>query len=69
MADRVSRKPRSAIMRSVGSEDTWPELAARRFLHGLGVGYRLYANIFRVLRILRCHGCRRRLLCTVGFGR
>lgn len=33
---------RSAIMRSVKSKDTKPEMAVRRFVHGLGYRFRLH---------------------------
>lgn len=42
--DRVDATKRSAIMRSVRSKDTKPELALRSALHALGLRYRLHAK-------------------------
>ena len=43
--DRVSRDKRSAIMASIKCKDTAPEMALRRYLHGLGFRYRLHGNL------------------------
>lgn len=40
--DRVSLEDRSRIMRSVGREDTTPELSVRRIAHRLGFRFRLH---------------------------
>ena len=42
MTDSVSPKKRSEIMRSVGSQNTRPEVATRRLLHGLGYRFRIH---------------------------
>ncbi|MBS0469748.1 MAG: DNA mismatch endonuclease Vsr [Proteobacteria bacterium] len=42
MADTRSRAQRSAIMKSVGSKNTGPELAVRRILHACGYRFRLH---------------------------
>lgn len=42
MADHVSTKQRSNIMRSVGTRDTGPELLLRKALHRLGFRYRTH---------------------------
>jgi len=42
--DRVDGTKRSAIMRSVRSRDTKPELALRSALHALGLRYRLHTK-------------------------
>jgi DNA mismatch endonuclease (patch repair protein) len=42
VADHVDRKKRSLIMAAVRSEDTGPEMAIRRIIHGLGYRYRLH---------------------------
>lgn len=42
MADRVSAKTRSKIMKSVGAKNTKPELAVRRYIHKLGFRFRLH---------------------------
>lgn len=42
MADRVSKQTRSAIMTSVKSKNTWPEMIVRKILHGMGYRYRLH---------------------------
>lgn len=41
MADTISPARRSANMAAIRSRDTGPELAVRRALRSLGVGYRL----------------------------
>ena len=41
MADRLTPVRRSANMAAIRGQDTAPERAVRRALHGLGVGYRL----------------------------
>jgi DNA mismatch endonuclease (patch repair protein) len=43
--DRVDATKRSAIMRSVRSKDTKPELALRSALHARGLRYRLHAKL------------------------
>jgi DNA mismatch endonuclease, patch repair protein len=40
--DRISVERRSANMRRIRSTNTSPELALRRFLHGLGYRFRLH---------------------------
>jgi len=42
MADSLNPKERSERMRLVRSEDTRPELALRRLVHGMGYRYRLH---------------------------
>ena len=42
MADTRTKEQRRRIMRSVGVEDTGPEWAVRRLLHGFGYRYRLH---------------------------
>jgi len=42
MVDRVSSEKRSEIMRSVGTEDTGPELIVRSATHRLGFRFRLH---------------------------
>lgn len=42
MADRVSKETRSAIMASVKSKNTKPEIALRSALHKLGYRFRLH---------------------------
>jgi DNA mismatch endonuclease, patch repair protein len=42
MVDRVTPARRSAIMATVKSKNTGPELAVRRYLHRLGYRYRLH---------------------------
>jgi DNA mismatch endonuclease, patch repair protein len=44
MADRLSQAARSALMAAIRGRDTGPELAVRRALRGLGVGYRLHVK-------------------------
>lgn len=44
MIDRVSPETRSAIMRSVGTKNTGPELCVRKLLHKLGYRYRLHRH-------------------------
>jgi DNA mismatch endonuclease (patch repair protein) len=64
--DHVDRKKRSLIMAAVHSEDTGPEMAVRRILHGLGYRYRLHVRalpgrpdmVFPARRkIVFVHGC------------
>jgi DNA mismatch endonuclease, patch repair protein len=64
--DHVDRKKRSLIMAAVHSEDTGPEMAVRRILHGLGYRYRLHVGalpgkpdmVFPARRkIVFVHGC------------
>lgn len=40
--DIVSKKRRSEIMSKIRGKDTVPELRVRRYLHGLGLRYRLH---------------------------
>lgn len=40
----MAAQDRSALMRLVGREDTGPELAVRRYLHGHGFRYRLHVR-------------------------
>jgi len=42
MKTKKTEMARSAIMRSVKSKDTKPEMAVRRFVHGLGYRFRLH---------------------------
>lgn len=42
MADTLSRAQRSALMSRIKSQDTKPEMAVRRLLHGLGYRYVLH---------------------------
>jgi DNA mismatch endonuclease (patch repair protein) len=42
MADTRTKEQRSRIMKSVGTNDTGPELIVRRLLHRLGYRYRLH---------------------------
>jgi DNA mismatch endonuclease (patch repair protein) len=57
---------RSAIMRSVKSRDTKPEMAVRRFVHSLGYRFRLHRKslpgnpdiVFpRLRKVVFVHGC------------
>jgi DNA mismatch endonuclease, patch repair protein len=57
---------RSAIMRSVRSRDTKPEMEVRRFVHGLGYRFRLHRKslpgtpdlVFpRLRKVVFVHGC------------
>jgi len=57
---------RSAIMRSVKSKDTGPEMHVRRVLHGLGFRYRLHRKdlagvpdivFLRLHKVVLVHGC------------
>lgn len=66
MADHVDRKKRSLIMAAVHSEDTRPEMAVRKIVHGLGYRYRLHVRtlpgrpdlVFPAKRkIVFVHGC------------
>ena len=66
MADHVDRKKRSLIMAAVRSEDTRPEMAVRKIVHGLGYRYRLHVRtlpgrpdlVFPAHRkIVLVHGC------------
>lgn len=42
--DRISRERRSANMAAIRGRDTGPELAVRRILRSLGIGYRLHGR-------------------------
>jgi DNA mismatch endonuclease, patch repair protein len=44
MADRLTQAARSALMATIRGRDTGPELAVRRALRSLGVGYRLHVK-------------------------
>lgn len=64
--DRVSKRTRSAIMRSVGTKNTGPELTLRRLLHAMGFRYSLHRRdlpgspdiVFPKLRTaVFVHGC------------
>lgn len=44
MADRITAAQRSAVMAKIRGKDTKPELAVRRGLRSLGVGYRLHGK-------------------------
>jgi DNA mismatch endonuclease, patch repair protein len=44
IADRLSQAERSALMAAIRGRDTGPELAVRRALRSLGVGYRLHVK-------------------------
>lgn len=66
MTDHVDRRKRSLIMAAVHSEDTGPEMAVRRIVHGLGYRYRLHVRalpghpdlVFPVRRkVIFVHGC------------
>ena len=65
MEDRISEQ-RRRIMRSVKTENTWPEMVVRRVLHGMGYRYRLHRKdlpgrpdiVFGPRRkIIFVHGC------------
>jgi DNA mismatch endonuclease, patch repair protein len=64
--DKISAERRSANMRRIRSKNTSPELALRRFLHGLGYRFRLHRKdlpgqpdlIFPGRRkVIFVHGC------------
>lgn len=66
MVDHVDRKKRSLIMAAVHSEDTRPEMAVRKIVHGLGYRYRLHVRtlpgrpdlVFPARRkLVFVHGC------------
>lgn len=66
MPDRVTKKTRSAIMSSVGTRDTGPELKLRKALHRLGYRYRTNVRqlpgtpdlVFQKLKkVIFVHGC------------
>jgi DNA mismatch endonuclease Vsr len=44
MADSISPERRSAIMAAIKGRDTKPEIAVRRVLRSLGIGYRLHGK-------------------------
>lgn len=57
---------RSAVMRSVRSEDTKPELLVRRLVHGMGFRFRLHRKdlpgspdlvLPRLKKVIFVHGC------------
>jgi DNA mismatch endonuclease (patch repair protein) len=64
--DRISSERRSANMAAIRGRDTGPELAVRRILRSLGVGYRLHARglpgrpdivMSGRRRVILVHGC------------
>lgn len=64
--DRVSQRTRSAIMRSVGTKNTGPELRLRRLLHAAGYRYALHRHDLpgtpdmafpRRRKVIFVHGC------------
>lgn len=66
MADTMSPEERSRQMALVRSEDTKPEMAVRRLVHGMGYRYRLHCRdlpgkpdmVFRSRRaVVFVHGC------------
>jgi DNA mismatch endonuclease (patch repair protein) len=44
MADVVDKETRSRMMSGIRSKDTSPEMEVRRFLHALGLRYRLHVK-------------------------
>jgi DNA mismatch endonuclease (patch repair protein) len=66
MADHLSAKERSNMMRKVRGKDTKPEMIVRRLIHWMGFRYRLHVGnlpghpdfIFTSKnRIIFVHGC------------
>src|ERR1039458_9544262 len=66
MKKKKTEMTRSAIMRSVKSRDTKPEMAIRRFVHSLGYRFRLHRKslpgspdlVFpRLRKVVFVHGC------------
>ena len=66
MVDHVDPTKRSLIMAAVHSEDTRPEMAVRKIVHGLGYRYRLHVRalpgrpdlVFPSRRkVIFVHGC------------
>jgi DNA mismatch endonuclease (patch repair protein) len=66
MMTKQSEVNRSAIMRSVKSRDTKPEMAVRQFVHRLGFRFRLHRKdlpgtpdlVFpRMKKVVSVHGC------------
>ena len=66
MVDRISPERRSAIMASVGTKNTKPELRVRRLIHRAGYRYRLHRKdlpgnpdvVFPKRRkVIFVHGC------------
>ena len=66
MMNRKNEPDRSAIMRSVKSADTKPEMAVRRLVHRLGFRFRLHRKTLpgtpdlvfpRLRKIVFVHGC------------
>ena len=64
--DTVTRAERSAIMSRIRAQDTGPELAVRRLIHGLGYRYRLHTKdlpgtpdlVFPIRKkVIFVHGC------------
>lgn len=66
MVDVVNKATRSRMMAGIGSKDTSPELAVRRFLYAAGLRYRLHVRglpgrpdiVFsRLKTVVFVHGC------------
>jgi DNA mismatch endonuclease (patch repair protein) len=66
MTDIVSPEKRSAMMSSVGSKDTKPEMIVRRILHGMGYRFRVHSSTLpgtpdvvlpRHRKVVFVHGC------------
>lgn len=66
MADNVSKKERSRVMRLVRSTDTTPELFVRKIVHSLGFRFRLHVRelpgtpdlVFpRLRKVINVSGC------------
>ncbi len=66
VADRLSSEARSALMSRIKSQDTKPEMAVRRLLHGMGYRYVLHDRrlpgrpdlVFPARRkVIFIHGC------------
>lgn len=66
MADRITPERRSANMSRIRNKNTGPELAVRRALRSLGIGYRLHSKdlpghpdiVLRSRRkVIFVHGC------------
>jgi len=66
MVDNVSKKRRSEVMSLVKQKDTRPEMTVRRYLHNVGLRYRLHVKdlpgkpdlVFpKYKSVLFVHGC------------
>lgn len=64
--DRITQTQRSAVMASVASKDTKPEMVVRRILHSLGFRFRLHVPTLpgkpdlvlpRLRKIIFVNGC------------